>query len=145
MFYRPPKKPRLAVVFTRDDPEHPDPMSAELQEERCLQYCSSVGLPVSHTVRARCSSEESLELMRLLLRSMPGEVDSLFAARFSDYSYLAPQLARLCLLFQCRRTWVYTLDNIGPLYKYLPGLRAEDFTLADQRFEALIKQKEDAE
>ncbi len=139
MYYRPPKKPKLAVIFTRDDPLCPDPWGAKAREASCLQYCRQAGIPVSHTVRVCCDAVQSLALLRQLLGTLPGELDTLIAARLIDYSTQLLPLGRLCLMFQCRRIWVYALDSPGPLYKSIPGLKQEDFTLAEQRFAEAVK------
>lgn len=141
MRYCVPKRFKLAVLYARDDPRISDFLNAERQETLCREYCESNKIAVLRSVRVRCDSATSLELMKTLLLTLPPEVDTLLAVRFSDYCTYLPDLGRLCLMFQCRQIFVQTLDNPGPLYRYLHCLRVEDFDLADARYEALKQQK----
>lgn len=144
MFYNPPGKPRLAVLYIRTDPEAESALDADIQEASCRRYCRDNRIPVSHSVRVCCDAAESLALMRELLRSLPPEVDTLFAARFYCYSDILPELGALCLVYQCKPIWIYSLDVTGLLYKSIVTLKSEDFTLADQRYLEIMGDEKDA-
>ena len=133
-----PRKPKLAVIYSRTGSDVPISYTAELQERQCRNYCVSNSIPVSHTFRVNCESEESLEVLRYLLRTLPEEVDTIFAAQFFLYSRQLPELGKLCLMYQCHPAWVYSLDLVLPISKALPILRSEDFELADQRYLELV-------
>lgn len=139
MYYIPPKYPKKIVLYIRSDKEYEYDLSAESQEKHCRRYCNDNGYRIVRTVRVSCSSTDSLDVLRYLVRTLPDGVDTLLAARFYNYSRQLPDLAALCLIFQCRKTWVYSLDVHGPLYKQICVIKPEDFTLADQRYEALIR------
>lgn len=140
MYSRPPRKPKLAVIYGRVGPDIPKPMTAEMQENACRAFCAERGIPVSHSVHVNCGPEESLEYLKSLLRRLPPEVDTLIAMRFFCYSTLLQELGRLCLAFQCRPTWLYSFDIIGPIQSAFHTVTAEDYELADQRYEALLRE-----
>ena len=127
------------MIYVRVGSDVPAAMTAELQEQLCLRHCAENKIPVSHTVRAHCESEESLDVLRWLLRTMPPKTDALFALQFWLYSRQLKTLGQLCMCFQCRPTWVYSLDLVEPIYKVLPSIEPEDFLLTDERYQALIK------
>lgn len=139
MYYIPPRVPKLAVIFVREGDDLNEYPTAELQEENCRRYCRDNGFRVSHSVRVRCGPEESLEVLRYLLRTLPPEVDAIFAARFYHYSTLIPELGRLSLVFQCRRTWVYSLDIVGVMYKAFNTITGQDYDRVDQYYQELIQ------
>ena len=138
MYFIPPKKQKLAVIYARWDPEHPGDLPVQSQVEICRRHCSYNQIPVSHVIQVAGSAEDSLNCLRQLVRTLPRSVDTLLAARSYAYSTLLPELARLCLVFQCRPTWVYSLDAVGPLYQSIFCLEPEDFQLADERYQALL-------
>lgn len=140
MFVTPPKKPKLAVIYVRTGPGIPASMDEDLQESCCRAFCAERAIPVSHSVRVRCGPEESLELLKVLLRRLPAEVDTLIAMRFFCYSTLLSELGRLCLAFQCRPTWLFSFDIVGPIQNAFHTLTEEDLALADQRYEALLQE-----
>lgn len=139
MFFAPPKKPRLAVIYVRVGPDIPPAMSADAQEAACRAFCRGRAIPVSDTVRVNCGDEESLEKLKTLLRTLPLEVDTLIATRFFCYSKQLPELGRLCLAFQCRPTWLYSFDIVGPIQNAFHTLTAEDYEEADRIYQALLK------
>lgn len=139
MRFTPPKKLKSAVIFVRTGSDLPESLTAEFQESICRKYCGDNGIPVSHTVRVCCESEESLDVLRYLLRTLPEEIDALFAVQFMIYSRELKELGQLCLMFQCRPTWVYSLDLVQPLSKMLPTITPEDYLLTDQRYAELIQ------
>ncbi len=136
-----PKKLKLAVIYARKDPTQYDSLNAERQEAICRDYCANAGIRVLRSIRVCCGSADSLKLLQSLLQTLPPEVDTLLAVRFSDFAIYAPDLGRLCLCFQCRNITVQSLDNPGPLYQHLPCLRPEDFTMAEARYMELMRQK----
>ena len=139
MYYFPPQKPKLAVIYVRTGSDLPPEATADRQEQFCRDFCRENSIRVSHTVRVDCDSDASLEVLRYLLRSLPGEVDTLFAEEFMVYSRRLDELGRLCLLFQCRPTWVYSLDLVEPISRMICTITPEDYQLADQRYRELIK------
>ena len=139
MYYLPPKRPKQVVLYIRSDPDYIYDLPAVDQERICRRYCAENGYPILRTVRVQCSSEDSLSLLRYLVRSLPESVDSLLAARFYNYSRQIPELSKLCLVFQCRKTWVYSLDVVGPLYKQLNVSKAEDYDSAVQIYRSLTQ------
>ena len=138
MHYIPPKRPKLAVIFTRTGSDVPASLTAEAQERLCRNYCEANSIPISHTVRAHCGSDDSLNVLRGLLRTLPKDVDTVFAAQFFIYSRDLPELGRLCLMYQCHPAWVYSLDLVQPISKMLPTILPEDHLLADQRYRELV-------
>ena len=138
MYYIEPKKPKLAAIYVRTDPEPYGKLPAEAQAEICLRYCRSCGIPVSHVIHVTGSSAESLAYLKSLVRTLPKEIDAVYAARSYGYTTLLTELARLCLVFQCRPTWLYSLDAVGPLYQSIFSLETEDFLLADERYRKLL-------
>lgn len=139
MYVNPPKKPKLAVIYVREGPQIRQSLSAEVQEEMCRDYCAFRNIPVSHSVRVRCDSEESIEVLKYLLRTLPKQVDTLIATDFFCYSFLIPELGSLCYVFQCRPTWLFSLDVIGPVQNSFPTITAQDITEADQRYIELMQ------
>lgn len=139
MYYIPPKRPKLAVIFIRTGSDLPPSYTADIQESVCRRYCESNFIPISHSVRVNCESDEALDVLRYLLRTLPKEVDTLFAVQFMFYSRRLDELGRLCVVFQCRPTWVYSLDLVQPICKMLFTVKPEDYQLADQRYMDLIK------
>lgn len=140
MYYIEPKKPKRTVIYVRTDPDPCGKLSAKAQAEICLRHCRSNDIPVSHIIHVTGTSEESLAYLKTLVRTLPKEIDAIFAARSCGYSTLLPELARLCLIFQCRPTWLYSLDAVGPLYQSIFSLETEDFMLADERYRALLRE-----
>lgn len=140
MYVRPPKNPKLAVLFIREGPGIPAAMRPELQEACCREFCAARGIPVSHSVRVSCDERASLDVLKALLCTLPREVDSLFAMRFFCYSTLLPELGRLCLAFQCRRTWLYSFDLVGPIQNAFHTVTASDLAEADERYQALLQE-----
>lgn len=138
MYYIEPKIPKLAAIYVRTDPDPSGKLPAEAQAELCLRYCNSNKIPVSHIIHVNGTSEESLAYMKSLVRTLPKEIDAVFAARSYGYTTLLTELARLCLVFQCRPTWLYSLDTVGPLYQSIFSLETEDFMLADERYRKLL-------
>lgn len=141
MYYSPPKKSKLAVLYLRQGPDVPAAMDLETQEAACRAYCAERCIPVSHAVRVHCDGEESLRVLESLLRTLPPAVDTILAARFFCYSTKLPELGRLCLAFQCRPTWLYSFDIVGPIQGAFHTLTAEDYELADQRYLELLHGK----
>ena len=139
MFYIPPRKPKLAVIYTRSGPDLAPHLTPEMQERICREYCTSNHIPISHSVRITCTAAESLEVLKLLVKTLPSAVDTMLAASFLHYSSQVHELSRLCMLFQCRPTWLFSLDLVGPLYKALNVSTPEDFLLADQRYNELME------
>ncbi len=139
MRFTPPKNPKSAVIFVRTGSDLPESLTADRQESICRRYCRDNGIPVSHTVRVCCESEDSLDVLRYLIRTLPSEVDALFAVQFMIYSRELKELGQLCLMFQCRPTWVYSLDLVQPISKVLPTITPDDYLLTDQRYEELIQ------
>ena len=139
MRYTPPKKPKLAVLYIRTGSDIPASLTANMQESICRRYCGDNGIPISHSVRVCCESEESLDVLRYLIRTLPKEVDTLFSVQFMIYSRQLRELGQLCLMYQCRPTWVYSLDLVQPISKMLPTVTPEDYLLTDQRYLELIK------
>lgn len=144
MYYVPPKRPKKVALFIRSDPEYVLDLPAADQEELLREYCRSNGYRMVRTVRVRCSSVEALDVLRFLVRTLPEGVDTLLAAHFYCFTRQLPELAALCLVFQCRKTWVYSLDVVGPLYKQLCVIKPEDFELADQRYEEIVRNENGA-
>lgn len=143
MRYIPPRRPKLAVIFARTGTDVPLSYTAEDQVLLCRRYCDSNFIPISHTLQVQCESDESLDVLRWLLRNLPEEVDTVFAAQFYIYSRDLRELGKLCLLYQCHPAWVYSLDLVQPISKMLPTILPEDHALADQRYhELLTGQKE---
>lgn len=138
MRYIPPRRPKRCVIYSRTGSDVPAVLTAELQERVCRSYCAQNSIPISHTVRINCESEESLDVLRYVLRTLPKNVDSVFAAQFFLYSRDLPELGKLCLLFQCHPAWVYSLDLVEPISKVLPMLLPADYDLADQRYLELV-------
>ena len=138
MRYIPPRRPKLAVIYSRTGSDIPESCTAEQQELLCRRYCQTNQIPISHTLRVRCESEESLEVLKYLLRTLPEEVDTVFATQFFHYSRQLRELGKLCLLFQCHPAWVYSLDLVQPISKMLPTILPEDHDLADQRYRELL-------
>ena len=134
MRYFPPMKPKNAVIFVRSDPEKPCGLSPELQEEQCLAYCSENRIPVSRVVRVHGDSDAALQVLRELLCTLPMEVDTIFAARLLCYTERLRELGLLCLQFQCRPTWLCSLDYPLPIYRVLPVFQPKDFEEADRRY-----------
>lgn len=139
MRFTPPKKPKAAVLFIRTGSDLPASLTADQQEEICRRYCRDNEIPVSHSVRVCCESEEALTVLRYLLRTLPEEIDTVFAVQFLIYSRQLRELGQLCLAFQCRPTWIYSLDLVQPLSRMLPTITPEDFLLADQRYAEWIQ------
>lgn len=119
------------MLFLRDAPDELYGLSAVLQEENCRRYCENKGIPVRHVVRIQGDSAEAIEQLKSLLFHLPDDVDSLWAARFYCYSFELRALALLCLQFQCRGVWVYSLEFPGPIHQHLLVLRPEDYDQAD--------------
>ncbi len=138
MFYTPPKRPKLAVIYAREGPGIPGAMDAENQERSCRAFCLERNIPVSHSVRVKCDERESLNVLKALLRTLPEEVDTLIAMRFFCYSTILPELGRLCLAFQCRPTWLFSFDVVGPIQTAFHTLTAEDYEEADRLYQALL-------
>lgn len=142
MFYTPPKKPKLAVIYVREGSGIPASMNTEIQESCCLAFCAERGIPVSHSVRVHCGPEESLEVLKSLLCTLPKDVDSLIAMRFFCYSTILPELGRLCLAFQCRPTWLFSFDIVGPIQNAFPTVTAEDLANADAYYTRLLEESD---
>lgn len=138
MRYLPPRKPKLAVIYCRTGPDVPASLTAEAQEQICRRYCNDNFIPISHTVHAKCGSEESLDVLRRLLRTLPQDIDTVFAVQFFIYSRDLRELGKLCLMYQCHPAWVYSLDLVQPISKMLPTILPEDHMLADQRYQELL-------
>lgn len=138
MRYIPPRRSKLAVIYSRTGSDVPASYTADQQELLCRRYCDTNCIPVSHTIRVQCESDESLEVLRWLLRNLPEEVDTVFAAQFFIYSRDLRELGKLCLLYQCHPAWVYSLDLVQPISKMLPTILPEDHQLADQRYRELL-------
>ena len=138
MFITPPRNPKLAVIYVREGPEIPAAMNAEMQELCCRRFCAERRISVSHSVRVACDGVQSLEVLKHLLRTLPQEIDTLIAMRFYCYSTLLPELGRLCLAFQCRPTWLFSFDIVGPIQNAFHTVTAEDYSLADERYRALL-------
>ena len=134
-----PRKSKLAVLYLRSGPDVDEKLKPSEQELMCRNYCDMNSIQISHTVHVDCGPEESLAVMQYLLRTMPPEVDTLMAATFFSFSTLLPQLAQLCLIFQCRPTCVQCLDVVGPLYRAIHAIEAKDYLLAEQRYQELIR------
>ena len=139
MRYLPPKKPKLAVIYSRSGSDVPVSCTAEQQELLCRSYCERNLIPILFTLRVQCESAESLEVLRYLLRTLPEDVDTIFAAQFFIYSRDVRELGKLCLMFQCHPAWVYSLDLVQPISKMLPTILPEDHQLADQRYLDLLQ------
>lgn len=139
MRFTPPRRLSQAVIFVRTGSDLPASFSPELQEAVCRRYCTDNEIPISHTVRVCCESEESLDVLRYLLRTLPKEVDSIFAMQFMVYSRQLKELGQLCLMYQCHPAWVYSLDLVQPIYKMLPTITPEDYLLTDQRYLDLLQ------
>ena len=139
VFFTPPKKPKLAVIYIREGNGIPAAMDAGMQESCCRTFCSDRGIQVSHSVHVNCGPEESLDVLKTLLRTLPMEVDTLIAMRFFCYSTQLPELGRLCLAFQCRPTWLYSFDIVGPIQNSFHTVTAEDLAIADQYYRSLIE------
>ncbi len=139
MRHIPPRKPSLAVIYTRTGSDLPAGLTAEQQESVCRRYCEANGIPISHTVRVHCESEESLEVLRYLLRVLPKEVDAMYSHQFLIYTRQLKELGQLCLMYQCRPTWVYSMDLVQPISKMLYTITPEDYLLTDQRYLELIQ------
>ena len=138
MFVTPPRRPKLAVLYVREGRGVPPIMTAEMQESCCRGFCRDRSIPVSHSVHVQCDEEGSLAVLTSLLRTLPEEVDTLVAMRFFCYSTILPELGRLCLAFQCRPTWLFSFDIIGPIQDAFHTVTAEDIAVADQRYLELI-------
>ncbi len=127
-----PQSPRLAVLYIRSGPDIPGFLNPKAQEEACRRYCRDNHIPVSHSIRVHCGAKDSLDYLKTLLSSLPGEVDVLFALRFFCYSTRLPQLAELCLQYQHRHVWLCSLDVEGPLYRTLQTLLPGEYQRAEQ-------------
>lgn len=138
MFVTPPRRPRLAALYVREGPGVPTPMTADMQEACCRGFCAERGIPVSHSVRVKCDEVQSIEVLKHLLRTLPQEIDTVIAMRLFCYSTLLPELGRLCLAFQCRPTWLFSFDIVGPIQKAFHTVTAEDYALADERYRSLL-------
>ena len=142
MFFSPPIKPKLAVIYVREGPGVPGAMDAETQERCCRAFCLERNIPVSHSVRVSCDERESFHVLKFLLWTLPAEVDTLIAMRFFCYSTMLPELGRLCLAFQCRPTWLFSFDIVGPIQNVFHTLTAEDYEEADRMYQALLENDE---
>ena len=140
MFVIPPRKPKLAVIYIREGIDIPQAMTADLQEKGCRSFCAMRNIPVSHSVRVRCDTAESLEVLKSLLRTLPKQVDTLIAMRYFCYSTLLPELGRLCLAFQCRPTWLFSFDIAGPIQNAFYTITDEDLEEVDQRYLELLQE-----
>ena len=140
MYYIPPRFPRKAVLYLREGPDIPSFNTAKFQEETLRLNTAGSRLPISHTVKVSCDSEESLDVLRSLLRLLPRDVDTLYAAEFKIYSSNLLELGRLAMMFQCRRTWLYCLDLPGVMFRSLGTVTSQDYLLTDQRYEDLMRQ-----
>ena len=139
--YTVPKSPKLAVIYTRTGPDLYEGFTAEAQEMLCRRYLTQNLIPISHCLHLHCDGAESLLYMKELLYSLPPEVDTLMAARFDCYAINLPELARLSLTFQCRPTWVRSLDLNVPIWRAISTIEPQDFELAEKRYEAFIQSK----
>ena len=134
MYFREPHNPKCAVIFARQDPEINNLNTVDTQEAICRRYCNDNRIPVLRSVRIRCGSQEALELLRYLLRTLPPEVDTVFAYNATTYSILLRELGLLCLQFQCRKTWLCSLDITGRMYQEFHMITPEDMREANQRY-----------
>ena len=141
MFITPPRKPKLAVIYIREGIDIPSTMTAELQELTCREFCATRRIPVSHSVRVCCGPAESLEVLKSLVRTLPKQVDTLIAMRFFCYSTLLPELGKLCFIFQCRPTWLFSFDIVGPIQNMFYELTDEDLEESDQRYLELLREE----
>lgn len=141
MYFRVPKRFQLAVLYTRTDPDEPLSYSAADQEKICRKYCTDNGIPISHVVHVNCNARTSLDVMRYLLKTLPEAVDTLFACRFFCYSTRLPELAELCMLYQCRPLWVQSLEIPTPLFFQLHMIQSQRIDQADAMYQALLNSK----
>ena len=142
MRYSPPRRHRGALIYVRDDPEELNGLTAKIQEENCLRSCEVRRIPVVQVVRVSCHADESLARLKAMLFEIPEGVDAIIAARFYCYSDQLRELALLCLQFQCRGAWVYSLEFHHPIHQHLMVLRPADYDEADQICEALNRRHE---
>lgn len=126
------------MLYVREGSGVPPVMNASMQESCCREFCAIRRISVSHSVHVKCDEEGSLDVLKMLLRTLPKEVDTLIAMRFFCYSTLLPELGRLCLAFQCRPTWLFSFDIVGPIQNAFHTVTAEDLAEADQRYLELI-------
>lgn len=140
MRYLPPNRHRGALLLLRDAPKELHGLTTTLQEENCRRYCESKGVPVRHVIQIQGNSKESIEQLKALLFKLPEDVDAIWAARFYCYSFELRALALLCLQFQCRGVWVYSLEFPGPIHQHLLVLRPKDYDEADKIREEMDRQ-----
>ncbi len=140
--YLPPRRHRGALIFVREDPEELHGLTPQLQEENCRRSCEMKKIPVVRVVRVSCHSDESLLKLKDLLFELPEGVDAILAARFYCYSNQLRELALMCLQFQCRGAWVYSLEFCFPIHRHLMVLRPADYDEADRICEELNRQHE---
>lgn len=145
MRYLRPNKVSGVALYIRSDPEDPSLLSAEDQEFLCTRYCTDNGLPIMTVIREQCDARESLNRIRKLLITLPETVDTVFAARFNCYSIHLRELGLLCMQFQCRNAWIYSLDVIGPLYQMLNVIEPYDYMHIDEIYAQTIKELKAAE
>lgn len=139
MRYTPPRRHRGAILFVREDPLLAG-LTPELQEENCRRSCEMRGIPVRKVVHVNCSSDEALAKLQALLFQLPPDADMMLAARFYCYTSDIQRFAHLCLQFQCRGVWVYSLEYPHPLHEHFMVLRPSDYRDADRLCEELDRE-----
>ena len=139
MYFGSSKKPECAVIYARRDPDVDLPGIEEIRETVCRNYCEKAGIPVLLTVRVCCGSEDSLALLRRLLRSLPPEVDAILTDEFLAYSRDLRELGLVGLLFQCRKIRLCSLDVPGNLIWSLNVLTERDRLEAPARYLEAIR------
>lgn len=131
------------AIYVRSDPDDETLLPAADQEFLCKRYCTDNQLPIVTYIRVSCDARESLEKLKRLLKTLPDEVDTIFAARFNCYSIYLRELGLICMQFQCRNAWVYSLDVIGPLYRMLNVIRPEDYVQIDEIYRRTLLELEE--
>ena len=140
MFYFPSSFRKLAVIYVREGENVPPVMTADTQETSCRDYCKTHRIPVSHSVRVSCGVEESLDVLKMLLRTLPKEVDTIIAMRFFCYSVQLQDLNRLCLAFRCRQTQLYSLELMGPIHSSFRYLLEYDDENAERYYSEMLQE-----